>query len=407
MEMEPVIKLSAGVSKWDIRQKVWDYIENKNLADFPRPVHNRIPNFKGSYRACQSIKDLEVFNKTSEIKVDPDKPLEGVRLAALQARKTLLVPTPRLRSGLFNKIIPPPGATKDILRICSTSQGVKDYSVPIGLDAKVHVDLVVVGSVAVSEKGWRIGKGEGFADMEFAMMASMGAVNEDTVIVTTVHDCQVVDIPEELVDDHDLTVDYILTPTRVIKTKCTRPKPLGIIWSKVSREMLERIPILKNLLYREAQTGKDVSLKDEQQSLPEENNRPSTGKIRANKTPMVRDADSVRTGHNSTENDEMQAKSVACDPASAITTVYIGNIPQDIRVSELKHALRERDALPLRLNWHGAQRRAFLDYKDLVTAEHMVSSLAGLSIGGKTLRAELAKKQKNKSAVNQYAERTV
>lgn len=32
-------------------------------------------------------------------------------------------------------------------------QGVKEFSVPVGLDAKVKVDLVVVGSVAVSEKG--------------------------------------------------------------------------------------------------------------------------------------------------------------------------------------------------------------------------------------------------------------
>lgn len=32
-------------------------------------------------------------------------------------------------------------------------QGVKDFSVPVGLDAKVKVDLVVVGSVAVSGKG--------------------------------------------------------------------------------------------------------------------------------------------------------------------------------------------------------------------------------------------------------------
>ena len=37
---------------------------------------------------------------------------------------------------------------------CSNfSQGVKDFSIPIGLEAKVKVDLVVVGSVAVSEKG--------------------------------------------------------------------------------------------------------------------------------------------------------------------------------------------------------------------------------------------------------------
>ncbi len=39
--------------------------------------------------------------------------------------------------------------------------------------------------------GYRIGKGEGFADMEYAMMASMGAVCESTVVVTIVHDCQV------------------------------------------------------------------------------------------------------------------------------------------------------------------------------------------------------------------------
>jgi hypothetical protein len=39
--------------------------------------------------------------------------------------------------------------------------------------------------------GWRIGKGEGYADLEYAMMVSMGAVCEGTPVVTIVHDCQV------------------------------------------------------------------------------------------------------------------------------------------------------------------------------------------------------------------------
>ncbi|XP_052542665.1 methenyltetrahydrofolate synthase domain-containing protein isoform X3 [Tympanuchus pallidicinctus] len=265
--MQEGVRLRAGASKGDIREKVWDYLEASGLAEFPRPVHHRIPNFKGSHQACCSIKELDLFNRASEIKVDPDKPLEGVRLAALQARKTLLVPTPRLRSGLFNKIVPPPGAAKETLRICATSQGIKEYSVPVGLDGKARVDLVVVGSVAVSEKGWRIGKGEGYADMEYAMMVSMGAVTEDTPVITIVHDCQVVDIAEELLGDHDLTVDYILTPTRTIKTNCKRPKPRGILWHKVSCEMLGKIPILKSLRYREKQAGKDVTLQDEQPDL--------------------------------------------------------------------------------------------------------------------------------------------
>lgn len=43
----------------------------------------------------------------------------------------------------------------------------------------------------LSFPGYRIGKGEGFADMEYGMMVSMGAVDESTVVVTVVHDCQV------------------------------------------------------------------------------------------------------------------------------------------------------------------------------------------------------------------------
>ncbi|XP_039769468.1 methenyltetrahydrofolate synthase domain-containing protein isoform X3 [Ornithorhynchus anatinus] len=371
-------------------------MEAQNLADFPRPVHHRIPNFKVSYQACQCIKELEGFARMREVKVDPDKPLEGVRLMALQAKKTLLVPTPRLRTGLFNKIVPPPGATKDILRKCATSQGVKDYSVPIGLDSRILVDLVVVGSVAVSEKGWRIGKGEGYADMEYAMMVLLGAVREETPVITIVHDCQVVDISEELLGDHDLTVDYILTPTRMIRTNCKRPKPQGIMWSKISYDMMERIPILKNLHFREKQAGKDVTLRDQQFDLSERNTKQAVIARTGPKTPR-REGDSAPVEDVGLRTDRLTLKA----EMAVVTTVYVGDIPQDARVSDLKRALRERNAVPLRLSWHGLQHRAFLDYKDKVTAEAIVSSLKGLTLGGHTLCVELAKKQRIKRSGNE------
>ena len=44
-----------------------------------------------------------------------------VAAVCMQANKTLLVPTPRLRTGLFNKIMPPEDANKEILRKCSTA----------------------------------------------------------------------------------------------------------------------------------------------------------------------------------------------------------------------------------------------------------------------------------------------
>ncbi|NWI05710.1 MTHSD protein, partial [Tichodroma muraria] len=399
---------SGAASKWDIREKVWEHLEASGLAEFPRPVRGRIPNFKGALQACCSLRGLDVFSRAREVKVDPDKPLEGARLAALQARKTLLVPTPRLRTGLFNRIVPPPGATKEILRRCATSQGVKDYSVPVGLDGKAQVDLVVVGSVAVSEKGWRIGKGEGYADMEYAMMVSMGAVQEDTPVVTIVHDCQVLDIAEELLADHDLTVDYILTPTRTIQTNCKRPKPQGIMWHKassflihVSSEMLGRIPILKTLRCREEQAGKDVTLQDEHPALANTNRAATSNeKVMAAKTQPRAAPGSAPTpwlgqpsGQPHVESDPVNPKSEGSD---TVTTVYVGNLPGSLRVSELKSALRELQVIPARLSWQGAQHRAFLAYRGQGAADRAVSSLQGLSLGGNALRVELAKSQRSK-----------
>ena len=42
-------------------------------------------------------------------------------------------------------------------------------------------------------------------------MVTMGAINDGTVIVTTVHDCQVIDeIPDSLFGDHDISVNIHL-----------------------------------------------------------------------------------------------------------------------------------------------------------------------------------------------------
>ena len=44
------------------------------------------------------------------------------------------------------------------------------------------------------------------------------AITEDTLVVTTVHDCQVFDnLPDDIFQSHDLSVDVIVTPTEVFR----------------------------------------------------------------------------------------------------------------------------------------------------------------------------------------------
>lgn len=51
--------------------------------------------------------------------------------------------------------------------------------------------MIVIGSVAVDRDGRRIGKGNGYVDLDFALLVHCGVITNDTLIVTTVHDAQV------------------------------------------------------------------------------------------------------------------------------------------------------------------------------------------------------------------------
>ncbi len=49
---------------------------------------------------------------------------------------------------------------------------------------------------------------------------------------------------------HDLTVDVIVTPTRVIRTTPSRPKPTGIFWDLLSPQKLAQVRVLRELKAR-------------------------------------------------------------------------------------------------------------------------------------------------------------
>ena len=73
---------------------------------------------------------------------------------------------------------------------------------------------------------------------------------ERTVVVTTVDEKQIV-APEELpsdrvMDSHDLPVDIIVTPRRIINVREKLPKPkIGILWDEITPHRMLQMPILE------------------------------------------------------------------------------------------------------------------------------------------------------------------
>jgi len=109
-----------------------------------------------------------------------------------------------------------------------------------------EIDLIVCGTVAVNLDGARIGKGGGYSDLEFGLAREVGLVRQKTPVVTTVHDLQVLDDKLSVLV-HDIPVDVIVTPTRVIQTHTQLPRPKGIYWDYLPEEKIDEIPYLKHL----------------------------------------------------------------------------------------------------------------------------------------------------------------
>lgn len=141
------------VTKFNIRRDVWEYLEKNNLVNFPRPVYGRIPNFKGCEEAAAKVAELDVYKSAQNVKVNPDKPQEPVRFSVLEHHKNLFVPVPRLKAGLLKHIRLPENAIKDDIRKCVSRRGIDEAGTDIGLDDATKIDLVVLGSVAVTREG--------------------------------------------------------------------------------------------------------------------------------------------------------------------------------------------------------------------------------------------------------------
>ncbi|MBI4400018.1 MAG: 5-formyltetrahydrofolate cyclo-ligase [Nitrospirae bacterium] len=224
------------------RQAVWDRLQAERLARFPFPPHGRIPNFKGAKEAAQRLFRRPPWSTATRIKVNPDAPQRFVREEALRRGIVVFVPTPRLKGGF--KRLDPANIPKDkIAEAASLSKGAK-WAEAVPLTELPRVDAIVCGSVAVTRDGRRCGKGEGYSDLEFAILRELG--HPPVPVATTVHAVQIVDaLPW---DPTDLPLSLIVTPEETIAITRPPPAPEGIDWDRLTEDDLREMPVLEELL---------------------------------------------------------------------------------------------------------------------------------------------------------------
>jgi 5-formyltetrahydrofolate cyclo-ligase len=227
--------------KQAIREWVWRLLEERGAARFPG-ARGRIPNFSGAETAAARLGEVAAWREARAIKANPDAPQLPVRARALREGKTVVMAVPRLREEACFLLLDPhrlrvsPRNAASIRGAFLHGRAVRPEEVP-------PIDLVALGSVAVSRDGARLGKGGGYADLEYALGREFGFVSQATATLTTVHHLQIVAerIP---MTDHDVPVDWIVTPEGVVETRTSFPRPKGILDAALDAEKRAAIPVL-------------------------------------------------------------------------------------------------------------------------------------------------------------------
>ena len=228
--------------KSDVRRRAWQAIRDAGVARFPG-VEGRIPNFIGAEAAAERLAATEEWKRAKAIKANPDSPQLPVRKRALAEGKTVYMAVPKLANDLPFWRLDPDQIDVPVHRAASI-KGAAQHAVPVSIDGMPHIDLVVCGSVAVERGGARLGKGGGYSDLEFAVGVEAGIIDQETVIATTVHSCQVLESGAIPLTEHDFGLDLVVTPGETIRTRTSILRPSGVLWEHLEDEKRASIPVL-------------------------------------------------------------------------------------------------------------------------------------------------------------------
>jgi len=235
----------SSEEKQDLRETAWRALGEAGAARFPG-VRGRIPNFVGAEGAARRLAETPEWRSAEALKSNPDSPQRPVRHRALKDGKVVYVAVPKLAAHApFLALDPDVLGPKRLWRASSIG-GSAELGRPVRREEMPRIDLVVTGCVAVARDGARLGKGGGYADLEWAVLVEGGRVRPDTPIVTTLHPTQLLPAGRVPMTDHDTSVDLVALPDEVVRLDRAWTRPGRILWDDLDADRIDAIPILRD-----------------------------------------------------------------------------------------------------------------------------------------------------------------
>jgi 5-formyltetrahydrofolate cyclo-ligase len=232
-----------------VRERIWSKLRQVARPDtrFHLNFAEVIPDFENSEAATAKILELPQFKASKFAFITPDNCLVDLRRAMLERGIPFVMSTYGIFRGFL--YVEPGSVPKGAELYAAWLDGMEHFGRPITLEEITRMgrfDFMVTGASAVSIDGVRFGKGHGYFDLEWGMFTDLGLADDNTPVIASVHDVQVVEDrlhPSET----DILVDSIATPTRLLTVERRGRRPRGVKWPLLTKEQIDQTPPLLEL----------------------------------------------------------------------------------------------------------------------------------------------------------------
>lgn len=203
-----------------------------------------VATLRESGKVAQQLRGFPPYRRAKRIFVSPVMELSQVRINSLVDGKELVVPGPALKSGIYGfqaySI-----SFKDLEHAVSF-KGLEKYGNLLDLSKEQPIDLFLTDGLALSSDGVRLGDGNGFFDLAFALLVWSCPGNARSPVVMACNQEQVISpqIPRAPWDiDADSYISssgfHDLNPQAGHSRKIREDGP--IFWQQLSYERIKKV----------------------------------------------------------------------------------------------------------------------------------------------------------------------
>ncbi len=200
-------------------------------------------------RLAQEFRRLTDYNKAANLFISPAPILSQIRINALIDGKKVIMPAAGLREGFY--ILTPYTIPFAKLNLAVSLKGLTSFGRRLHYAdlAGLKIDLLVTEATAVSEKGERLGGGDGFFDLSSAALGASHALNVNPKV------CAVIDNEARFVeslprDSWDVPINILISPSgsKALSEGFTTP---DLDWRHIPAKRIKRLTPLWDIKRQE------------------------------------------------------------------------------------------------------------------------------------------------------------